>query len=380
MSEEPEFTLGIEEEYLLVDPHTRELVSEHPAAMFAECEKVLGEQVAAEFLQCQIEIGTRVCHSIAEAREQLQALRSSVGAIAARHGVALMAASTHPFTMPDHIKRTEKERYAVIEQDLQEVVRRLMICGMHVHVGIGDDDQRIDLMNQVTYILPHLLALSTSSPFWHGHDTGLKSYRVAVWDEMPRTGLPQTFGSYAEYRRLVEVMVQARLIEDGTKIWWDVRPSARFPTLEVRIMDVCTDLEDAIAIAAVFRCWLRMLHRLRRMNQRWRMYPSALLNENRWLAQRYGIDRGLVDFGRGEIVDYAVLVDEMLSLIAEDAQHFDCVAEVEHVRTILARGTSAHWQIRTFEEALASGCEPEEAHRAVVDMLVARTRNFESGV
>lgn len=214
---------------------------------------------------------------------------------------------------------------------------------VHVHVGIDDDDLRIDLMGQMTYVLPHLLALSTSSPFWGGHNTGLKSYRIAVWDEMPRTGIPEAFESYGEYQRLVNTLVTVGAIDDGTKLWWDIRPSARFPTLEVRIMDACTHMDDAIALAALYRCWLRMLYRLRRNNQRWRRYPPALVLENRWRAQRYDIDQRLIDFGRAEVVPYAELLDEMLALVAEDSAFFDCEAELEHTRPApYSRAAQAH--------------------------------------
>jgi glutamate---cysteine ligase / carboxylate-amine ligase len=373
MTREPTFSIGIEEEYMLVDACTRDLVKTAPLGMLEACQRELKDQVTPEFLQCQIEVGTRVCDSVAEARGELQRLRSTVAAAAKDHGAALVAASTHPFAQPGTQQRTEKDRYAAIEHDLQEVVRRLAICGMHVHVGIEDDDLRVDLMSQLTYVLPHLLALSTSSPFWAGNDTGLKSYRIAVWDEMPRTGIPPAFESYSEYQRLVGTMVDAGLIEDGTKLWWDVRPSARFPTLEMRICDVCTHLDDAIAIAALYRCWLRMLYRLRRNNQSWRRYPQVLVSENRWRAQRYGIDQGLVDFGRGEIVAYGELLDEVIELVHPDADYFGCAAEVAHTREILKRGTSAHWQAAAFEQAIENNQSPQEAAEAVVDMLVSQT-------
>jgi len=369
----PSFTVGIEEEYLLVDPETRNLITEAPPTMMSECEALLEGQVTPEFLQCQIEVGTRVSESLGGAREDLARLRRTVSHVARQHGLEMIAASTHPFAVWGQQKRTEKERYAIIAQDLQEVVRRLMISGMHIHVGIEDADLRIDLMGQVIYVLPHLLALSTSSPFWEGHETGLKSYRIAVWNELPRTGLPEQFESFAEFQRHVDVMVGANLIEDGTKLWWDIRPSVRFPTLETRISDICTRLEDTICIAAIYRCWLHMLYRLRRNNQRWRRYSNMLVNENRWRAQRYGIDQGLVDFGRGEIVPYGDLLEEILVLIREDAQHFDCVAEVEHARTILDRGTSAHWQLATYQQAIAGGASEDDAFKAVVDMLVEET-------
>ncbi len=373
ISQEPTFTIGIEEEYLLVDLETRKLISDCPPTMLAQCEELLEGQVTPEFLQSQIEVGTRVMTTLPDARAELARLRKTVAQVAKEHGMAIIAASTHPFTAWDTQRRTAKERYASLERDLQGVVRRLMISGMHVHVGIEDEDLRIDLMNQTAYILPHLLALSTSSPFWKGEDTGLKSYRVAVWNELPRTGLPEQFVSYGEYRRLVDVMVHAGLIEDSTKIWWDIRPSHRFPTLEMRIADLCTRLNDAICIAALYRCWLRMLYRLKVKNQRWRMYSRYLVNENRWRAQRYGIDQGLVDFGRGEVVPFADLLEEMLGLIREDAEHFDCVTQIEHARKILRRGTSAHWQVRVYYAAIDEGASHQEAAREVVDMLIRET-------
>jgi len=366
---EPPFTLGIEEEYLLVDRGTGALIDAAPETMLAECEALLEGQVTPEFLQSQIEVGTHVCATLGEARGELAHLRRTVAAVALHHGLAIVAASTHPFAHWASQRPTTKARYESLARDLQGVGRRLLICGMHVHVGIPDDDLRIDLMSQVSYVLPHLLALSTSSPFWRGINTGLMSYRVAVFDELPRTGLPEQFDSWGEYRRHVQVLVAAGLIEDASKLWWDVRPSARFPTLEMRITDVCTRLEDAIAIAALYRCWLRMLWRLRRNNQRWRRYAGMLIHENRWLAQRYGYAKGLVDFGKGEVVPYAALLEEMLEIIAPDAAHFACEAEVAHARTILARGTSAHWQIAAFEEALRGGATEAEALAAVVAML-----------
>ena len=370
---EPSFTIGIEEEYLLVDARTRDLIHEAPPEMLPQCEALLEGQVTPEFLQCQIEVGTRVCATVAEARSDLARLRGTVAAVARSHGLRLIAASTHPFATWGKQKRTEKERYQTIEHDLQEVVRRLMICGMHVHTGIDDDDLRIDLMNQVSYVLPHLLALATSSPFWQGHETGLKSYRISVWDEMPRTGLPEHFESHGEFRRFLDVLTHTGIVEDGTKLWWDVRPSVRFPTLEMRISDICTRLEDTVCVAALYVSWLRMLYRLRSRNQRWRHYPRMFIAENRWRAQRYGIDQGLVDFGRGAVVGYPELLDEMIELCAEDAEALGCTEEVGHARRIVGRGTSAHWQVRTYHDALARGASEREALEAVVDMLIEET-------
>jgi carboxylate-amine ligase len=370
---EPQFTLGIEEEYFLVDRATRDVVDDPPPAMLADCEAVLAGQVSPEFLRSQIEIGTRICTSLAEARTELRRLRGTVVEVAARHGMAPVAAATHPFARWDAQKTTERRRYADLRDDLQGVVRRLAICGLHVHIGVPDDELRIDLLNQASYFLPHLLALSTSSPFWRGDNTGLKSYRLAVFDELPRTGMPERFDSWGEYRRHVAVLTGARLIEDATKLWWDLRPSERFPTLEMRITDSCTSLEDALSIAALFRCLLRMLWRLKRENQRWRIYARMLLDENRWRAQRYGTDQGLVDFGRGAIVPYADLLEEILSLIAPDARHFGCEAEVTHAREIVARGTSADRQLAVFEKAAAAGASRAQALSAVVDWLIGET-------
>jgi carboxylate-amine ligase len=370
---EPTFTLGIEEEYLLVSRETRDLVTDPPPGLLTECERRLTGRASPEFLRSQIEVGTRIHRNLSELRADLGHLRATVAAVAADHGLAPIAASTHPFARWHTQRHTDKERYAILAQDLQGVVRRLVICGMHVHVGIEDNQLRIDLMSQIAYFLPHLLALSTSSPFWGGEDLGLKSYRLSVFNELPRTGLPEFFASYEEYERHVRVLVNAGLIEDSTKIWWDVRPSARYPTLEMRITDVCTRLGDALTVAALYRCLLRMLYRLRRRNQRWRLYAHMLISENRWRAQRYGFDAGLVDFGKGCIVPYADLLEEMLELIREDAEYLGCQAEVGHAREILRRGSSAHRQLRVYADALAAGADQQEALRAVVDRLIQET-------
>ncbi len=367
------FTMGIEEEYLVVDRETRDLIHEAPPDMMQKCSERLGEQVTTELMQCQIEIGTRVCGTVQEGRAELVRLRRGVSDVVREYGFEIIAASTHPFAQPLEIQRTRKERYDSLTAQMQEVARRLLISGMHVHVGLDGDEMRNDFIGQVSYVLPHFLALSTSSPFWQGRDTGLKSYRLAVWDELPRTGLPELFESYGEFQRHVGVLVRCGIIRDSTELWWDVRPSGRFPTLEMRIPDLCTRVEDAVCIAALYRCWLRLLYRLRRSNQRWRRYPRLLIEENRWRAHRFGMDEGLIDFGRGEVVPYPDLIDEIIEFVREDAEHFDCVAEIEHARTIVARGTSAHWQLDTFHKAVAEGADEHEALKRVVDMLVAET-------
>lgn len=370
---DPSFTLGIEEEYFLVDRATRDLVRERPEKMMADLERRSAGQIVPEFLNAQIEVGTKVCGSLAEAREDLGTLRRSIAEVAGEYGLAIIAASTHPFASWGDQTHTNKERYNILASDLQAVARRLLICGMHVHVGIDDDELRIDLLSQVAYFLPHLVALSTSSPFWRGEDTGLKSYRISVFDELPRTGLPEQFESWAEYDRHVRILVQAGLIEDATKIWWDIRPSARFPTLEMRLCDVPTRLDDTMCIAALYRCILKMLYRLRRDNQRWRRYRAMLIAENRWRAQRYGIDDRLVDFGKGQMVPYTALLDEVRTLVREDAQALGCEAEVAHAATILNRGTSAHHQINVWHKAKEAGADRQEALNAVVDWLIEET-------
>jgi carboxylate-amine ligase len=370
---EPSFTIGVEEEYLLVDRETRDLLSDPPQAMLDECVAQLGSQVTPEFMRAQIEVGTRVCNSIAEVREDLSRLRRTLTEIGARYGCAPIAASTHPFASWQRQKHTDKDRYNTLAEDMQVVARRLLTCGMHVHIGIEDDDLRIELLNQLPYFLPHLLTLSTSSPFWGGEDTGLKSYRLSVFDELPRTGPPESFSSYAEYQRTVATLVQAGLLEDGTKLWWDVRPSARFPTLEMRITDMCPYLTDAVSIAAIFQCLCRMIWRLRSENKRWRAYPRMLIAENRWRAQRYGLDEGLVDFGKGAIVPYRDLLEEIIGMVGEDADLLGCRSEIESARQIVFRGTSAHRQLAAYKEAIASEETHEEALRRVVDELIAET-------
>ncbi len=376
MPAKPSFTVGIEEEYLLVDAATGALAANPPDALFEKCEKRFKGLVAHEFMRSQIEVNTKVCKTIPEARKYLTNMRRQVVEIADQYGLAPIAASTHPFSHWHDQDHTDKERYNIIAEDLQGVVRRLLICGMHVHVGIDDDELRIDLLNQVSYFLPHILVLSTSSPFWQGEDTGLKSYRLSAWDELPRTGIPNTFESHVEYQRHVDALVDAGLIEDGTKLWWDVRPSARYPTLEMRIADVCTLIDDSVAVAALFTCILRMLYRLKQNNQRWRRYAAMLIAENRWRAQRYGFDEGLVDFGKGKIVPYPDLLDELIDLVGEDAAALKCEDEILHLRTILKRGTSAHRQLATYHAALEDGKTSEEALTLVVEQLIAETRDL----
>jgi carboxylate-amine ligase len=369
----PQLTIGVEEEYLLVDKDTRALVVDPPDGLMQDCEQRLGLQVSTELLQSQVEIGTRVCSNVREVRDELIRLRGNIKEVANSYGLEPIAASTHPFSSWHEQKATPKERYDRLTVEMQGTARRLLICGMHVHVGIDDDELRIDLMNQMSYFLPHLLALSCSSPFWEGRDTGLKSYRLTVFDALPRTGLPERFASYAEYERHVRVLMDAGLIEDTTRIWWDLRPSAKFPTLETRIMDVCTRLDDSVSLAALLVCIFRMLYRLRTHNQRWRIYTPMLIKENRWRAMRYSFDEGLIDLAKGKVVPFEDLLNEMLSLVAEDAEALGCTEEINDLQHILQRGTSAHRQLRKYELERAGGASDEDALKGVVDKLIKDT-------
>jgi glutamate---cysteine ligase / carboxylate-amine ligase len=373
MIDRPAFTIGIEEEYLVVDRETRDLIKDPPPEMWDSLREVLGPQVAPEFLKAQIEVGTKVCKKLAEARDDLANLRRDLSEVVNGYGAAIIASSTHPFANWSEQETTEQPRYQRIAADYQQVARQMVICGMHVHVGIEDDHLRIDLMNQVRYMLPHLLALSTSSPFWAGTETGLLAYRLVIFKNMPRTGSPEEFLSWGEYERMVAVLVEAGIIEDATKLWWDIRPSARYPTLEMRVSDVCTRLDDAMTVAAFYLCLLGYLFRLRRRNQRWRVYSPFLIEENMWRAQRYGVEGSLIDFGRGELVPFADLVEEVIEMLAQDAVEFDVIEQLRHMRTIVRDGTSAHRQLAAYRSAIDGGATEKEALESVVDHLVVDT-------
>ncbi|MEM9426238.1 MAG: carboxylate-amine ligase [Pseudomonadota bacterium] len=366
---EPSFTMGIEEEYLLVDRDTLKLAEAPPELMDA-CKKALGDQVSPEFLRCQIEVGTKVCQTIAEARADLGHLRRTVAEVAGQYGLAPLAVSCHPTADWKDQHHTDRERYNVLKSDLAGVGRRMLISGAHVHVGIEDDDLRIDLMNQASYFLPHLLALSCSSPYWQGEDTGLASYRLTVFDNLPRTGLPPRLEGFSSYRRAVDAIVKTGAIEDATKVWWDLRPSDRFETLETRICDMCPRLEHILTIAAVIQALMRMLWRLKTQNQRWRIYDHFLVGENRWRAQRYGVIEGLIDFGRGEVVPFEDLVEELIGLLTEDGEALGSLDEIRGMRDILAGGNSSQRQRAVFAQAQDEGADEPAAMHAVLRALI----------
>lgn len=373
MDERPAFTVGIEEEYLVVDRGTRDLVESPPPEMWQALGEVLGSQVTQELLKAQVEVGTKVCRNIGEARDDLAGLRRDLSKVVSEYGAAIIASSTHPFANWQHQETTEDPRYMRLAADYQHVARQLVIGGMHVHVGIEDPHLRLDLMNQVRYMLPHLLALSASSPFWDGVNTGLLAYRLVIFQNLPRTGIAPEFVSWGEYERYIDMLIDAGLIEDASKIWWDIRPSSKYPTLEMRVTDVCTRLDDAMTIAALYQCLLSFLYRLRRNNQKWRIYPPSMIEENMWRAQRYGTGGTLVDFGKRELVPMDQLIEEIIELIAQDAIELDVRDEVRHARSIVSDGTSAHRQLATYEQALAGGASDHEALQAVVDELITDT-------
>lgn len=369
-------SIGIEEEYLLVDPETRALASRQPAGFMARCQEILPGRVTYEFLQSQVEIGTNVCGTVAEARSELLELREAVASCAKEFDTVMIAASTHPWSLWSDQAVVDMERYRIMGVEHASIARRMAICGMHVHAGIEDRNKRVELMGQVSYFMPHLLALSTSSPFWEGLDTGLKAIRPTIAGNLPRSGLPEQFDSWSDWADLLDDLSSTGMVNDPSKIWWDLRPSVRHPTLEIRICDVCTRVEDGLAIAALYQSILAFLCHLRENNQGWRQYRRILIGENKWRAQRYGIDAELGDFGRRQTVPLVDLIDELIEMIRPHAEALDCVAEVEHAAVIARRGTSADHQLRIYREALADGKDDHAAQVAVVDWLASESVNF----
>ena len=354
-------TLGIEEEFQIVDPVSRELAPSGNTLIELGSE-TLGEQIKPELMQSQVEVGTSVCGDIAEARSEVLRLRRAVADLAEGHGKKMVAASTHPFSRWSDQVLTAADRYQQLESDLKDVARRLLIFGMHVHVGISDPELRIDIMNQARYFMPHILAISTSSPFWHGRETGLKSYRSVIFENMPRSGLPPTFSAYSDYEGFIDTLIETGCIDEATKIWWDIRPHPKFPTLEFRICDVCTKVEEVLCIAALLQAMVAKLIKLRNGNQSWRTYRHHLITENKWRAVRYGLDGHLVDFGRRAEVPVRSLATELLELVDDVVDDLGSRTEVEYLRTILEDGSSADRQLATYHRT--------ENLEAVVDQLI----------
>jgi len=359
-----QYTLGIEEEFQIVDPVTRELRS-HVSEILDEGRMLLGEQIKPEMIQSQIEVGTGVCKNIQEARADITNLRSIISSLAQKNNLKIVAASTHPISRWQDQKIFDDDRYELLVQELQTVARSLLIFGVHVHVGIADRERQIHILNASRYFLPHVLALSTSSPFWMGHNTGLKSYRSEIFKQFPRTDIPDHFDSYQGFQRYVDLLIKTGCINDGKKIWWDCRPHPFFPTLEFRICDIPTRVDDTIAIAALFQAIVAKLDRLIEKNLGFRLYRRMLIQENKWRAVRYGLDGKMIDFGKQKEVPVKDLILELLDFVDDVLDPLGSRKEVEHIHTILERGTSADEQLRVYRET--------NDLKAVVDRLIELT-------
>jgi glutamate---cysteine ligase / carboxylate-amine ligase len=362
----PSLTIGIEEEYQIIDPQTRELRS-YITEILDEGKLILREQVKAELHQCIVEVGTEICKTPAEARAELIKLRRTIIELAERKGLAIAAAGTHPFSSWVHQEITPYERYLGVKKDMADLAQQLLIFGTHVHVGIEDREFLIDAMNVARYFAPHVLCLSTSSPFWMGRNTGLKSYRSIVFRGFPRSGIPPVFNSWADLSYLVETMVRTSCIPDGTKLWWDLRPNWKYPTLEFRLCDVCTRVDEAVCIAALFQAIIAKLWRLRRDNLTFRVYPTALIEENKWRAVRFGLDGKLLDLGKQQELPAKDLVRELIdSFLGDVLDELGTRKEVEYAFTILQGGSSADRQLAVHEQT--------GDLKAVVDHLIKETR------
>ncbi len=358
-----DLTIGVEEEFQIIDADGE--LKAHIDTLLASAQSLFGEDVKAEMMQSVVEIGTKICSDVGEARSELRRLRGGLVKLLARDGLRLASAGTHPFSHWKDQRVTEAERYKLLEDEMQDIVRELLIFGMHIHVGIPNPELRIDVMNEARYFLPHLLALSTSSPFWLGRSTGLKSYRSVVWSRFPRSGIPPELTSYDELENLVELLVRTHCIDNGKKVWWDLRPHHLYPTLEFRICDAVTRVEEAICIAAITQSICAKLLKLRRENLGFRRYSPHLVAENKWRAMRHGVSGSLVDFGREAEVPMVDLVDELLEFVDDVVDELGCRREVAYAETIAREGTSADRQIRVFQET--------GSLRAVVDSVSAET-------
>ncbi|MFT4113381.1 carboxylate-amine ligase [Silvibacterium sp.] len=362
----PSFTIGIEEEYQTVDPVTRDLRSHISTEMLAKGKIRLEERVKAEMHQSVVEVGTRVCRTIGEARTDLYDLRRQMISLAREHNLLLVAGATHPFADWRSQEIYPDERYARVVEDLQSVARENLIFGLHVHVGIEDKEAAIRVMNSMRYFLPHILALSTNSPFWRGDKTGLKSYRAKVFDKFPRTNIPDSFASYSEFEDFVNLLIKTNCLDNAKKIWWDIRPHPFFSTVEVRICDIPLRAEETLAIAALIQATAAKLYRLHERNQDWRQYSRALIMENKWRAVRYGLDGKLIDFGKQIEVPERELIVEYIDFVDEVVDELQCRDSIAYIHTILREGTGADRQLRKFEET--------NDLKAVVDYMAEETQ------
>ena len=365
MTETPSFSIGIEEEYQIIDPQTRELKS-YITELLEAGKMTLREQVKAELHQSIVEVGTKVCYTAQEARAELIRLRQGVMELAGRNGLKIAAAGSHPISSWVDQEITPLERYAGVKQDMQILAQQLLIFGTHVHIGIEDQEFLIDAMNVVRYFMPHVLCLSTSSPFWIGQDTGLKSYRSIIFRNFPRTGIPPLFNSYTDFVRYRDTLVKTNSIPDGTKIWFDVRPNYNYPTLEFRICDVSTRVDEAVCVAAIFQALIYKLWKLRRDNMTFRVYSPALIEENKWRAVRYGLDGKLIDFGKQVELPARELIREMIEwFIGDVMDELGSRKEIEYAYRIMDEGTSSDRQLATFRRT--------GNLQAVVDQLIRET-------
>ena len=368
-----EFRFGIEEEYFVNDAQKRDAARSRMPEFFARARAHLSKDIHREMLEPQVEIATAPSFDFGEARAQLVALRSGLGEIAGEFDLSIMASGTHPLAVWSRVRPTNQPRYGKVMHDLQMIGSRLVLCGMHVHVEVPDLEVRVDIMNRIQPYLPLLLALSTSSPFWQAQRTGLLGYRLAAYRELPRTGLPDLFESAADYQRYVDTLVAARAIQDSSYLWWVIRPSRKHPTLELRVADSCTRVEDTIAIAALYRCLVRRLSLDKTLNVGRTGASRAITDENCWRAQRYGIHGSFVDEATKRARPVAEVLDEVHDLVAEDARALDCERELDLARWIIARGTSADRQLTLYTEGLGRGLSNRDALAAVVDWLTAET-------
>jgi carboxylate-amine ligase len=368
------YTFGMEEEYFLFEAKTRHAVRHANKKFLALAQKQLGDRVMTEMLQSQLAAATPPCATMNEARGYLSHYRQTLAKAGAEHKLGLAAMGTFPLAFWPEQMVTRKARYGPIMDDLQMIGYRNMLCGMHVHVAVPDVDTRINLIMRLTPYLPLLLALSTSSPFWQGHLTGLVGYRLAAYDELPRTGLPELFRTNEDYREFISALTWAKIIPDASYIWWAIRPSLNNPTIELRVADSCTRLEDAIAIAALFRCLVRALDRDRALNAGFDRVGRAITQENKWHAQRYGIAATFVEpFSRSPLT-LPQWLDQVIDFIAEDVEALDCASEIRHLHAIVAHGTSADRQIEIYDEAKSTGRRGLTALKDVVDWAASETQ------
>jgi len=361
----PSFTIGIEEEYQTVDPETRDLRSHIHAEIVQKGKTLLAERVKPEMHQSVIEIGTGVCNNIQEAREEIRDIRSQIVALTRANGLRLAAGGTHPFAHWASQDIYPDDRYHTIVEDMKMVARANLIFGLHVHIGVENRETAIQLMNGARYFLPHLLALSTNSPFWLGMETGLRSYRCKVFDKFPRTNIPDLYTSWSEFEDYVDLLIRTGCIDNAKKIWWDIRPHPHFPTLEFRVCDMPMRLDESIAIAALCQAILAKLYQLHQQNLTFRHYSRALLMENKWRAARYGLDGKLIDFGKQEEVPARRLVGEILEFVSDVVDELGSREEIGYIERIMEDGTGADRQLKVFHET--------GDLKRVVDYMIAET-------